>query len=687
MTTWLAHPEALWLLALLPALASLALWSARRRRRALALLGGGLALHRLTSGRRGLRFLRGACLGLGLVALVAGIAGPQWGQEDTEAAHGRDLVVVLDLSRSMLAEQPSRQERAVKALRDLADAAERRGGHRLALVVFAAHARVACPLTHDYDHFRDALAQQDAAEPPPALRPHKGDPPTGTRIGEALRLAVSPRDARHERHEAQPQAGAAQEAQPAPPRRQPVQRQAAAQQGQQPEGFGVRDPNFPGGQDVLLVSDGDDPAGDGEWATGAAAASKHHIPVYAVGVGDPEKSYPIPVAGGYLKHDGKVVETRLREGPLQKIAGRTGGLYIPARTRPLPLGRWLREVIEPRKVPRPDEDDLLPVYRQHSAWFFGAALGLLALTLLIGDGSRGAWRGARRARRRLFGGRPQVAAAPGPAASAAPAALALALLAVAAGPPAQDLLRRGNSAYGAEKFDEAVEDYAGAEERATDPGLVAFNKAAALYRLGRYREAELHYRRCLDDAAGPRRARALYDLGNCLLQQGRDRDARLLEQAIACYRACRRAPAAGPSLAADAGHNLELARLLWLKARASGADEQQPKSDEQNNDMSPKGREDGGKSEAGGDATDPDDPQAAQQAREKQAAEDRQGADRKMPTAGRGTLQTLPDTDELVPLPPEDTAAYLDRLVERIRRERREHWRSAVPADPNVRDW
>src|SRR5205823_9101099 len=86
-----------------------------------------------------------------------------------------------------------------------------------------------------------------------------------------------------------------------------------------------------------------------------------------------------------------------------------------------------------------------------------------------------------------------------------------AVLAVAAVPAveAERLLRSGNDAFERGAFDEAVEWYTKAEDGATDPGRVAANKAAALYRLGRYREAELHYVRGLEDAAGPRRARLL----------------------------------------------------------------------------------------------------------------------------------------------------------------------------------
>jgi Ca-activated chloride channel family protein len=618
MNAYFAQPEALWLLVLLPALGLLAGWAWWRRRRALALLGEWSSLHRLLSVRLGPRLLHGGCLALGLAALVLGIAGPQWGREDVEAARGRDVVVVLDLSRSMLAEQPSRQERARRALLDLCDAVQQRGGHRLALIVFAAHPKVVCPLTHDYDHFRDVLARQDAAEPPPTLRPHPGDAPSGTRIGEALRLAVD-----------------------------------------------LRDPAFPAGQDILLLSDGDDPAADGEWAEGAAAAKEQRIPVHTVGIGDPDKDSPIPTGDGVLKFAGKVVMTRLHERPLEEIARRTGGVYVSAQTRPLPLGRWLREVIEPRKLERPEED-VLPVYQQHPAWFFAAALGLLALTLLPSGG--------RKPPEREIQG-----------AYASRSGAALLLLALVGIPALEKALRQGNDAYHAEQYDQAVDNYSKAEERTTDPGLVAFNKAAALFRLGRYREAELHYRRCLDDARGLRRARALYDLGNCLLWQARDQNARLLEQAIACYRACRRLPEAPPDLLADAEHNLELARLLWLKARAASGEEQ-PANEEGGSESPHKDRPQD-KSGPDGLGSDNPKPQAGQAGKEKQVGQEKLGQDQKTPVPGAGTLPTLPDTDELVPLSPEDTAAYLERLAERVRQERRDYWRSAVPAVPNVKDW
>jgi Ca-activated chloride channel homolog len=340
---WFANPWALGLLAALPVLAVFATLAWLRRRHALALLGTSSALHLVATMGRGRQFLRAAGMTAGLSLLVLGIAGPQWGHEPGRAgdrAGGRDLVVVLDLSRSMLAEQPSRQDRALRALKDLAASLQERGGHRVALVVFATHARVVFPLTTDYDHFRAALTQQDADNLPPALRPQKDEMVrSGTRIGEALRAALA-----------------------------------------------AHEPRFKGAQDILLLSDGDDPAGDDEWAEGAAAARAQGIPVYTFGIGDPATASPIPLQNGFLMHNRQLVTTRLEKRPLQEIARRTGGLYFPAQTNNLPLGKLFRQVIEPRGEQRAGDtgEEALPRYRQRYGWFFDASLVLLTLSLVTG---------------------------------------------------------------------------------------------------------------------------------------------------------------------------------------------------------------------------------------------------------------------------------------------------------------
>src|SRR4051812_32395549 len=143
---WFANPWGLALLVALPVLGIIALLALRRRRAALARLGHLPAVQALISAPGRLRRWKRTGLTLVLVLLCAGIAGPQWGRDwEPAAAHGRDLVVVLDMSRSMLAETPRRLDRARAALIDLSRTVQERGGHRLALVVFAARAQLICP--------------------------------------------------------------------------------------------------------------------------------------------------------------------------------------------------------------------------------------------------------------------------------------------------------------------------------------------------------------------------------------------------------------------------------------------------------------------------------------------------------------------------------------------------------------
>lgn len=337
---WFTHPALLGLLALLPVLGALAALAGRRRRLALARLGNPSALEGLATPPGRLRLLQ-TLLQVGTLGLLlVGSAGPRWGHGGEQAAApGRDLVAVLDASRSMSAQDvlPSRFDRARQALGELSRALEQRGGHRLGLVAFAGRARVVCPLTHDYDHFRAAVAELDATDPPGELRPLDETAVSGTRIGAALQAAVEAHD---------------------------------------PEGRGY--------QDILLLSDGDDPARDGEWREGAAAARLQGIPVHVVGIGDPDRDSAVPLSGdAALRHGGDPVRTRLEEPVLEEIARMTRGTYTPARTQALPLARLFHEHIEPLAARDPGAD-ALPVLRQRYPWFFGAALLCLAAEMLLG---------------------------------------------------------------------------------------------------------------------------------------------------------------------------------------------------------------------------------------------------------------------------------------------------------------
>jgi Ca-activated chloride channel family protein len=347
-----AHPWLLLALAALPALTALGLWARWRRGRALQALGDRITVEgQLAVGRWGRR-LRGLFASLGLLGLGVGLAGPQWGQDWQQAlAPGRDLIVVLDVSRSMQAEQPSRLQRAREGLRDLAYTLHHRGGHRVALVVFAGKARLLCPLTHDYDHFAELIEGLDGEVLGSELAPEAGGA-SGTRIGAGLAEALA-----------------------------------------------ARDPNAAEETDVLLLSDGDDPARDGEWRSAAELLRAEGLPVTVVAIGDAEESHRVPLRDGWLVHDGREVRSRLREEPLAEIAEKTRGRLELSGTRALPLGDLYLDLIAGRSQ-REDPGDALPAYHPRQQWFLLPAFGLLCLGLALPDrpgrSVADLWRGARR---------------------------------------------------------------------------------------------------------------------------------------------------------------------------------------------------------------------------------------------------------------------------------------------------
>jgi Ca-activated chloride channel family protein len=283
--------------------------------------------------RRGL----GLMYPLAWLLLVLGVAGPQWGKSDeVGVAVGRDLVIVIDLSRSMLADDMSdpkaktRWEAARAGALNLLQAVARRGGHRVAVVVFAAKAKLLCPLTTDYEHVRAVLEDLDGKYPPPEIRP--GNDPnavSGTRIGAGLIAAVQ-----------------------------------------------SHDEQFTGSQDIILISDGDDPVSDKEWLLGSSAAAAAHIPVHTVGVGG-------VTTPAILEDVPDLVGTMLHEQPLKQIAEDTRGHYLAARRDTPNLGEFFRTRIEPNPS-REYTGDQIPQPKERYPWFLAPALLLFLIGWLRG---------------------------------------------------------------------------------------------------------------------------------------------------------------------------------------------------------------------------------------------------------------------------------------------------------------
>ena len=98
---------------------------------------------------------------LGLAALVTSLAQPRYGYTWEESKrHGRDVIVAIDCSRSMLATDlnPSRLARAKLATQDLIGQLP---GDRVGLIAFAGTAFLQAPLTVDYSAVLDSLAELD----------------------------------------------------------------------------------------------------------------------------------------------------------------------------------------------------------------------------------------------------------------------------------------------------------------------------------------------------------------------------------------------------------------------------------------------------------------------------------------------------------------------------------------------
>jgi len=94
---------------------------------------------------------------LGAVLLIVTFMQPHWGESYEETyTRSHDVLVLLDVSESMLAENPApnRLERAKQKIAALTDLAF---GDRFGLVAFSGAAELMCPLTLDHGYFRTVL--------------------------------------------------------------------------------------------------------------------------------------------------------------------------------------------------------------------------------------------------------------------------------------------------------------------------------------------------------------------------------------------------------------------------------------------------------------------------------------------------------------------------------------------------
>jgi hypothetical protein len=159
----------------------------------------------------------------------------------------------------------------------------------------------------------------------------------------------------------------------------------------------------------------------------------------------------------------------------------------------------------------------------------------------------------------------------------------------------------------------------------------------------------------------------------------------LLRRAVAGFRACLDLPDLSADLHADARHNLELAQMLWLKARAANPNDPPDGGEDRPPDnklKKPNGldKDNNGKDDPGPRSKSD---QTKQDGNKGSGAAGNGNKDK----VKAGALQVLPDADQVVPLPPEETDAHLDSIIERIVQERRSHWQKSAQAPKDARNW
>jgi tetratricopeptide (TPR) repeat protein len=270
-----AHPEYLWFLLAIPALAAMFLLLSFRLKKLLHRFVSEALIGQLAPEMSpGKRAWKQSLVLAALACLVLAVAEPQVGTRLEEVKReGIDLFVALDVSLSMKAEdlKPSRLE---KAKRDISALLQKLSGDRVGLIVFAGDAFVQFPLTADYSAADLFLSAVDVdAVPVP-----------GTMIGSAIEVAL--------------------------------------------KSFST---DLPTQKAIIIVTDGENTEGDVLNAT--EDARKANVKVFTIGMGTPDGA-PIPVREGQgqqgdFKKDmsGSIVLSKLDESMLQQIAAATGGFY------------------------------------------------------------------------------------------------------------------------------------------------------------------------------------------------------------------------------------------------------------------------------------------------------------------------------------------------------------------------
>lgn len=261
--------------------------------------------------------------------LIIVLARPRMGMKVQEVlTEGADIVIALDVSNSMLAEdlKPNRLERAKQAINVLLDQLT---SDRIGLVVFAGTARKQIPITIDYATAKmtiQTISTDDINT-------------QGTSLSAALEMAISTL---------------------------PEER----------KGSGA----------IILISDGEDH--EGQALEIAKTAREQQIFIHTIGIGSPQ-GVPIPVyENGHLKgyktdKNNQTVITKLNENMLKQLAAEGGGIYVKGNNPTLALNQIKKEIdhMEKQVVTMKRHED----GEERFQWILIFAILLLIIEIILGE--------------------------------------------------------------------------------------------------------------------------------------------------------------------------------------------------------------------------------------------------------------------------------------------------------------
>ncbi len=256
---------------------------------------------------------------LGITFFCIALLQPQWNKkEEIIEQQGRDVLIALDVSRSMLAQDynPTRLQYAKKKIMKLVSLLS---SERVGLILFSGSAFVQCPLTHDIAAFSLFLQQVDAE--------------TISSGTTALDVAI----------------------------KKSIDVFAA----------------FPHRKNKLLLvfTDGEDFSSN--LADVKHEAQKLGFHIFTVGIGT-EQGAPIPIIdleGNCIGHEqdsaGTIIMSRLNEGILRTLADDVGGTYVQATQDTSDIEIIVRQVEQFQKELL--DDKKLTRLEEQYPWFIGAA--------------------------------------------------------------------------------------------------------------------------------------------------------------------------------------------------------------------------------------------------------------------------------------------------------------------------